>query len=68
MCSFVGDFEGGGWVLVKIHRGRSQPGDNHMNANSIGLREVIDTCSPGADIRYIVTAPSKILTVGDGYL
>ena len=51
-----------------VHQGRSWPRENHIDANSIGLRLAIDTCSPAVYIRYICAALPKISKVGGGYL
>ena len=64
-CSSTKDFEGSGQVFVKIHWG---PRENHINANHVGQEQVIDICLPELYIRYICTAPPKILKVGGRYV
>jgi hypothetical protein len=68
MRSSTKDFEGRGQVFVKIHWGRLWPGENHINANSVGQGQAIDTCSPAVYIKNICMTSPKILKVGDGYL
>jgi hypothetical protein len=50
MHDLTEDFEGGGWVFVKICRGKPWPGKIHMNADSVGQGQVIDTRSPAVYI------------------
>jgi hypothetical protein len=63
MHSFTEDFEGRGRVFVKIRR---WPGENHINANSVGQGQAIGTCSPAVYISYICMTSLKISKWGMG--